>query len=91
MERAAALAYASTDSHAAVSEWIDYAQSMRRRVTEHRVRIIVSPRTIIAGAKDITAGDTVAQCLGEGVLAGAEHAIIEKLAPEYAAEILAGV
>lgn len=70
MERLAALQYASDSTHASVSEWIDYAQGLRRRVMTAGVKVLVTPRATIAGAKLITAGVDLGKVKEWTVLAG---------------------
>lgn len=70
MERLAALQYASDSTRAAVSEWIDYAQGLRKRVMGAGVKVLVTPRDTIAGAKLITSGVEVGKVKEWTVLAG---------------------
>lgn len=59
MERRVALSYVpenDTQGFARVSEWVDYVQAVRERVTARKLEIVVSPRSSIDGAKLLLAG-----------------------------------
>lgn len=70
MERLAALQYATDSTHATISEWIDYVQGLRRRVMSAGVKVLVTPRATIAGAKLIVQGLTIEKAKEWTVLAG---------------------
>jgi MoxR-like ATPase len=60
LERRVASAWAKDDNR--VEDWINYVQSVRRRVTDNRLAVVVSPRATIDGAKLLSIGvpwDTV--------------------------------
>lgn len=80
MERQAALTYATDDTHSTISEWIDTVQGIRRRAAKDNVRILITPRATIAGARLIAAGIQVARVLELTVFAGVSKDVREKVA-----------
>lgn len=58
LERSAAMAYATTETESALTAWVDYVQHVRRNVNAQGVKMLVTPRSTIDGAKLIASGFT---------------------------------
>ncbi len=80
MERAAAMAYAATDSlRYQIGRWVDDCQRFRANTVANKIRLLITPRDVIAGAIDIAAGDQVRDILANGIFAGVSYDIQRKV------------
>jgi MoxR-like ATPase len=79
LERKLALAYANDDNQATIVDWIAYVQTVRRKVEEHKLPVVVSPRSTIDGAKLLAAGLTVERVKEIRLFAGVGNDVRAKI------------